>query len=105
MGRFIYGPGDAIDLDDRTLAHLRIIVMNKLRRSEPFMFDASPGEGMGRRSFWVHPAVPLQFQFHGGRSPRLNRAWLDDLMKAASGPTGLTITPEPPEPVDGGPAD
>ncbi|MGW9114316.1 DUF7882 family protein [Microbacterium sp. NPDC055683] len=101
MGRFIYGSGgDSVDIDDRALAHLRIVVMNKLRRSEPFMFDASLGEGTGRRSFWLHPSVPLQFQFSGGRSPRLNRLWLDELMKAASGPSGLTIMPEPIEPAD-----
>ena len=99
MGRFLYGAtATSVELDDRTLAHLRIVVMNKLRRGEPFMFDTKMGEGEGRRSFWLHPAVPLQFHFSGGRAPRLNRAWLDDLMVAASGPNGLTITPEPPEP-------
>lgn len=106
MGRFIYGAGgDSVEVDDRTLAHLRIIVMNKLRRGEPFMYDTKLGDGIGRRSFWLHPSVPLQFHFSGGRAPRINRAWLDELMKAASGPNGLTVMPEPPDPaaVLGGP--
>lgn len=98
MGRFIYDTAsNAVDIDDRTLAHLRIVVMNKLRRAEPFMFDVEVGDGSGRRSFWIHPAVPLQFHFFGSRLPRINRLWVEELMQTASGPNGLTIIPEPPE--------
>ncbi|WP_019179741.1 hypothetical protein [Microbacterium yannicii] len=96
MGRFIYDTsGNSIDIDDRTLAHLRIVMMNKLRRSEPFMFDVEVGDGSGRRSYWIAPAVPLQFHFFGSRPPRINRLWVEELMLAASGPGGLTILPEP----------
>jgi hypothetical protein len=98
MGRFIYDTvANAVDIDDRTLAHLRIVVMNKLRRSESFMFDVEVGDGSGRRSFWMHPSVPIQFHFYGSRQPRINRVWVEDLMLAASGPNGLSITPEPSE--------
>lgn len=98
MGRFIYDTNaNAVDIEDRTLAHLRIVIMNKLRRAEPFMFDVEVGDGSGRRSFWVHPSVPLQFHFYGSRQPRINRAWVEDLMLAASGPNGLSIVPEPTE--------
>lgn len=96
MGRLIYGGDQSVDIDDRTLAHLRIVVMNKLRRSEAFMFDVEMGDGSGRRSFWLHPAVALQFHFFGGRQPRINRAWVEELMQSASSPNGLVITPEPP---------
>lgn len=96
MGRFIYDTmANSVDIEDRTLAHLRIVVMNKLRRAESFMFDVEIGDGSGRRSFWMHPSVPMQFHFFGSRNPRINRAWIEDLMLAASGPNGLTITPEP----------
>ncbi|WP_243075540.1 ATP-dependent DNA ligase [Microbacterium sp. SS28] len=97
MGRFIYSGGDSVDIEDRTLAHLRIVVMNKLRRSEAFMFDVEIGDGSGRRSFWINPSVALQFHFFGSRQPRINRAWVEDLMQVASGPSGLTLVPEPPE--------
>ena len=98
MGRFIYDTvANAVDIDDRTLAHLRIVVMNKLRRSESFMFDVEVGDGSGRRSFWMHPSVPIQFHFYGSRQPRIDRVWVEDLMLAASGPNGLSITPEPSE--------
>ena len=96
MGRFIYDTmANSVDIDDRTLAHLRVVVMNKLRRTEAFMFDVEIGDGSGRRSFWMHPSVPIQFHFFGSRQPRINRAWVEDLMQTASGPNGLSITPEP----------
>jgi len=98
MGRFIYDTSaTSVDIDDRTLAHLRIVIMNKLRRSESFMFDVEIGDGSGRRSFWMHASVPLQFHFFGSRQPRINRLWIEDLMQAASSPNGLSIVPEPPE--------
>lgn len=98
MGRFIYDTNaNSVDIDDRTLAHLRIVMMNKLRRSEPFMFDVEIGDGSGRRSFWIHPSVPLQFHFFGSRQPRINRLWVEELIRAASGPNGLSVLPEPDE--------
>ena len=96
MGKFIYGTAaGSFDIDDRTLAHLRVVIMNKLRRSESFMFDLAMSDGSGSRSFWISPSVPIQFQFSGSRTPRINRAWVEQLMAAASGPKGLAIIPEP----------
>ena len=100
VGRFIYGKpatGSSIDLDDRTLAHLRIVIMNKLRRSESFMFDVEVGDGSGRRSFWMSPCVAIEFHFFGSRTPLINRVWIEELMQIASGPNGLTIGSEPTE--------
>jgi len=87
----------SVDIEDRTLAHLRIAIMTKLRRAEPFMFDVETGDGTGHRSFWMHPSVAMQFHFYGSRSPQINRAWIDEMMLAANGPGGLVIMPEPPE--------
>jgi hypothetical protein len=71
MARFIYdNMAISADIEDRTLAHVRIVVMNKLRRGETFMFDVEMGDGSGRRSFWMHPGVPMQFHFFGSRHPR-----------------------------------
>ena len=98
MGRFIYDNSrNSVEVDDRTLAHLRIVFMNKLRRGEPFMFDIDLTDGSGgHRSYWIHPGVPVQLQFFGGKSPRINRVWIEQLMIAASSSNGLTITPAPP---------
>ena len=98
MGRFIYTtPSHSVEIEDRTLAHLRIVIMNKLRRSESFMFDVESGDGSGRRSFWMSPSVPIHFQFFGSRTPRINREWVEELMLVASGSNGLSIVPEPAE--------
>ena len=100
MGKFFYSTAvSSFEIDDRTLAHLRIVMMNKLRRSESFMFNLETNDGAGTRSFWINPAIPIQFQFFGGRTPRINRAWVEELMVTASGPKGLWITPEPAEPM------
>lgn len=85
----------SVEIDDRVLAHLRLVVMNKLRRNEPFMFDVDVNDGSGRRSFWIHASVPIQFHFYGGRRPRINRVWVEELVLSASSPNGLVIVPEP----------
>ena len=98
MGLFIYDTmANGVEIDDRTLAHLRIVIMNKLRRSEPFIFDVDMHDGSGHRSFWIHMSVPLQMRFFNTRPMPINRAWIEALMQAASGANGLTILPEPPQ--------
>jgi hypothetical protein len=99
MGKFIYEGTTRVDIEDRLLAHLQVVVGNKLKRSEPFYFtwkdDLSLGGG--RTAVWLHPRASIVFKFHGGRSPSLNRAWLDALMQTANSPTGLYAVPEPAE--------
>lgn len=97
MGKFIYESGIRNEFEDRLLAHLQVVVGNKLRRGEPFYFqwkdDVSTGGG--RTSVWIHPRSTLVFKFNGGRPPALNRAWLEALMSTANAPSGLYIVPEP----------
>ncbi|WP_279366366.1 ATP-dependent DNA ligase [Microbacterium testaceum] len=99
MGTFIYESCVRNDFEDRLVAHLQVVVGNKLRRGEPFSFvwkdDISTGGG--RTSVWVHPRSNLVFTFNGGRPPTLNRAWLEALMSTANSPTGLYVVPEPAE--------
>ncbi|QLD10864.1 DUF7882 family protein [Microbacterium oleivorans] len=96
MGQLYYkGAGQPLEIEDRTLAHLRVIFMTKLRRGEPFLFETSSPHGTGHREFWIHPSLPLQFHFAGSRSPQLNPRWIDALMASANGPAGLQIVPEP----------
>ena len=98
MGTFIYdSPVNSVEFDDRTLAHLRIVIMNKLRRSEPFMFDVEMRDCSGRRAYWVTTGAPMQFRFYANRQQHINRVWIEQLMSAASGPSGLTVLPEPDE--------
>lgn len=97
MGQLIYASTFEARFDDRVLAHLQIVIVAKLRRQEAFAFSWSkPREdGSGRASLWLHPAIPLVFTFSGGRSPTINREWIDALMNSANSSAGLRIVPEP----------
>lgn len=98
MGNFIYGAGrTAVELDDRVLAHLEVVIISKMRRNESVVFTvAIPADtGSGRRAFWIHPTTDLEFHFLGGRPPRINRAWVESLMATANSGSGLRITAEP----------
>jgi len=96
VGKLVYNAlGHAFDIEDRTLSHVRLVFMNKLRRNEPFMFHFTPGDGSGSRSLWIHPAIPLVFHFYGSRQPQINRRWVDELMRHANGPSGLSVIDEP----------
>ncbi len=47
------------DIDDRLLAHLRIVIMNKLRRNEGFMLQVPVNEGVRQASLWIHASNAL----------------------------------------------
>ncbi|WP_243073786.1 ATP-dependent DNA ligase [Microbacterium sp. SS28] len=99
MGKLTYENSVKIDLDDRALAHLELVIGSKLRRREPFHFswkdDASVGSG--RTTIWVHPSASLVFKYQGSRRPSINHAWIEALAYAANSPAGLTLVPEPPD--------
>ncbi|WP_165065292.1 DUF7882 family protein [Marisediminicola senii] len=100
MGRFIYGnPAVAVEFDDRVLAHLKVVILSKVRRGESFSFswEYSAASGSGHSTIWVHPTIPLQFDFAGSKEPRLNRAWIENLVRMSNTPSGLRVVPEPPE--------
>jgi hypothetical protein len=95
--------GDArtpIPIDDRALAHVKIVVIAKLRRGEGFGFSWPKGVelGGGRFTAWVHPGSTLLFEFSGGREASINREWLEALNQAAATPLGLSVIPEPANP-------
>lgn len=98
MGKLIYGRRE-IEIEDRTLAHLKIVMLTKLRRNESFAFNHinDVESGSGRSTVWVHPSVPLQFNFYGNRTPELNREWVEALLMSANTPEGLKVLPEHPE--------
>lgn len=104
MGRLIYNSSNReIEIDDRVLAHLRVAIVNKLRRSESFAMTWEHGveNGSGRTTLWLHPSIPpLQFVFSGNRQPKLNRIWIERLLLQANSPAGLQFVPEPDETED-----
>jgi hypothetical protein len=98
MGKLVYGDSDIdIDIDDRSLAHLQIVIGNKLRRGESFFFSwkDDPAVGDGRSAIWLDRGIPLYFKFSGGRAPLINREWIEALTSSANSGTGLVFTEEP----------
>jgi hypothetical protein len=87
VGKFIYGPnGYEIEIDDRTLAHVKVAMFSKLRRNESFSFSwqVEAESGSGRHSIWLSPASVVHFHFYGNRPPALNRAWIRQMIGAAN---------------------
>jgi hypothetical protein len=98
VGYLIYDGSTAeIHMDDRTLAHLQIVIINKLRRQESFAFSwKEPAQaGDGRSTIWIYPTVSLRFRFEGSRPPSVNQSWLTILSHAANSGSGLQVLPEP----------
>lgn len=94
MGRIIYSDNkSSVEVDDRLLAHLQIVVMNKLRRGESFMMTF-PHTASGHVCWWLAPAVPVMFHFYGTHTPRLSRDLVDRLMAEASSPDGVHVAAE-----------
>jgi len=98
MGSLRYGrPAQELKIEDRTLAHLKIVIIDKLRRNEsfPFSFVYDDGPDGALNTIWIHPNVPLQFRFDGSRRPTINVVWLEELIILANSVSGLRIVPEP----------
>jgi len=102
MGTLTYNK-TVIDFDDRVLAHVQIVVVNKLRRRESFAMSWRDSEeaGGGRSAIWLDPSIPLYFKFDGSRLPAISRTWLEQLRDSADSSTGLVVTGENAEPVEG----
>ena len=85
-----------VEIDDRVLAHLQLVIVQKLRRGESFLlsWQDSAEAGSGRSSIWLNPAIPLYFKFAGGRVATLNRQWIEDLSRSANSSQGLVIVSE-----------
>ncbi len=74
MGKFSCGtPSSSIEFDDRVLAHLKVVILAKVSRGESFTFswEYSAAAGSGHSSIWIHPTIPLQFDFFGSKEPAL----------------------------------
>ncbi|MGV8884725.1 MAG: ATP-dependent DNA ligase [Microbacteriaceae bacterium] len=98
MGKLVYADGSLqLNIDDRVLAHLQIVIVAKLRRDEGFVMswkdDISVGDG--RSSIWLHRAVPLYFKFDSSEAPIINREWVEILTVSANSAAGLRLVEEP----------
>ena len=108
MGTIYYG-GSAtpIHIEDRALAHLKVVITTKLRRGESFTvsWEHPDDEPRGRSTLWLHPSIPLRFVFDDPEPTQLSRRWVEDLANSASSSGGITLVAEHidtgPEPTGG----
>ena len=96
MGTIFYGGTAApIHIEDRALAHLKIVIATKLRRSESFTLSwRHPDEPAGRSTIWLHPSIPLRFVFDNDEPAELSRQWIEDLAHSANSSGGIMLVPE-----------
>lgn len=106
MGHLIYGVAPAINIDDRTLRHLRAVIVTKLRRDKSFSFtwndepavhgdDALDGKSGRWGTVWISKASSLYFAFDSEPHGPLNQSWLKAMADDATGAIGLRPIPEP----------
>jgi len=88
--------GILIEFDDRLLAHLQIVIVQKIRRGESFLMSwrDSSETGSGRSAIWIHPTQNLYFKFYGSRPSAINLEWVEELMNSANSPRGLLVMAE-----------
>ncbi|MGO4300657.1 DUF7882 family protein [Leifsonia sp. RAF41] len=97
MGRLIYGNApQEYEFDDRTLSHVKIAIVTKLRRHESFLLNWQiPAEhGGGRISLWISREVPLAFVFDDSTPPKLNERWMEVLLQSSQRTGGMAIVSE-----------
>ena len=105
MGTIYYG-GSAmpINIEDRALAHLKVVISGKLRRDESFTLSWQHPEGQprGRSTIWLHPSIPLRFVFDDPNPTELSRSWLEELAQSAHSSGGIVLVAEhfDTEPID-----
>ena len=97
MGTLHYGASrTSLQMDDRALAHLQVVITTKLRRNEGFLIQwerraraaaAEAGSGSTR-------TATRRTTTRAGASPPLDHEELDRMMIAASATGGVRITAE-----------
>lgn len=94
MGSLYYGSAEQpIELPDRLLAHVKVVVATKLRRGESFTMSWQHPEGTekGRSTLWLQPSIPLRFVFDSPEPETLDGAYLKELAHAAGSTAGMMI--------------
>jgi len=98
-----YDDADApILIEDRTLAHLKVVIATKLRRNESFTVSWRHPEGAapGRTTIWLHPSIPLRFVFDDPEPPELHAGWIAAMANSANSSGGITVLAEDMIPAD-----
>lgn len=94
MGTLFYGSARTpIRVDDRILAHLKVVATSKLRRNEGFLvsWQDSSDVGGGRSSIWVHPACDLHYKFDGGQPAAIDQELIEAMSIASNASRGIQV--------------
>ena len=94
MGYLHYGADpQPLEIDDWTLAHLRVVVTTKLRRNESFTLTCTrDDDGAERRtSLWLQPAIPLRFEYALDETQTFDTDFLHELAEAANTNAGIIV--------------
>jgi len=97
VGTIYYGGfATPVRIDDRTLAHLKVVVATKLRRHESFTLSWQHPDDQpdGRSTIWLAPSIPLRFVFEDPEPAELSREWIEQLMNSANSSGGIVLTPD-----------
>ncbi|WP_091226987.1 hypothetical protein [Microbacterium sp. 3J1] len=104
MGMIYYdGADNPIPIEDRALAHLKVVIATKLRRNESFTLSWKHPEGQprGRTTIWLHPSIPLRFVFDDVEPVQLRADWITAMANSANSTGGIMLVLEDMVPVDG----
>lgn len=94
MGTLYYGDvATPIDIEDRALAHVKVVIATKLRRGESFTLSWTHGvdEPGGRSTIWLQPSIPLRFVFDSEQPESLDQNLLKRMANDANSSRGLSL--------------
>lgn len=97
VGTIYYGGGAMpIHIEDRALAHLKVVIATKLRRDESFTVSwrHPDDQPRGRSTIWLHPSIPLRFVFDDPEPAELSREWIEELANSANSTGGIMLIAE-----------
>jgi len=94
MAKLFYGTTvEPIIIEDRLLAHVKVVVATKLRRGESFTLSwvHGPNEPAGRSTIWLQPSIPLRFVFDSEQPESLDQNILKRMANDANSSRGLSL--------------
>jgi hypothetical protein len=94
VGTLYYGSARTpIAIDDRVLAHVKVVITAKLRRNESMLvsWEEPLEKGSGRGSVFVHPTCDLIYRFDGSRQPELDQKLLETMAAESMSSRGLVV--------------
>jgi hypothetical protein len=86
--------GTTTDFDDLVLAHLQIVIVQKIRRQEPFLMTwrESDPTGGGRTAIWIHQMAMMTFHFTTSAKTVIDPVWVKKLTDSANSAMGMFVT-------------